>query len=81
MAANKTSAIADQEPVDILFALQPGFDILDFAGPLAAFHKAQHDPADSCMYLFCMKLGLPAHVVPYPMLTRFPAITNSHQSI
>lgn len=50
MAANKTSAIADQEPVDILFALQPGFDMLDFAGPLAAFHKAQHDPADSCMY-------------------------------
>lgn len=50
MAANKTSAIADQEPVDILFALQPGFNMLDFAGPLAAFYKAQHDPADSCMY-------------------------------
>lgn len=50
MAANKTSAIADQEPVDVLFALHPGFDMLDFAGPLAAFYAAQHDPADACMY-------------------------------
>ncbi|KAM0484501.1 hypothetical protein ACHAPX_001927 [Trichoderma viride] len=57
MAANKTSAIADQEPVDILFALQPGFDMLDFAGPLAAFHKAQHDPADSSTRAFEVTLA------------------------
>ncbi|RFU72242.1 hypothetical protein TARUN_10022 [Trichoderma arundinaceum] len=52
MAANKTSAIADQEPVDVLFALHPGFDMLDFAGPLAAFSQAQHDPADSSTKAF-----------------------------
>ena len=43
MAANKTSAVADQEPVDILFALHPKFDMLDFAGPLQVFTAAQHD--------------------------------------
>ncbi|KAL7921662.1 class I glutamine amidotransferase-like protein [Trichoderma austrokoningii] len=57
MAANKTSAIADQEPVDVLFALQPGFDMLDFAGPLAAFYKAQHDPADSSTRAFEVTLA------------------------
>lgn len=57
MAANKTSAIADQEPVDILFALQPGFDILDFAGPLAAFSKAQHNPTDSSTKAFEVTLA------------------------
>ncbi|GFP53555.1 isonitrile hydratase-like protein xanA [Trichoderma asperellum] len=57
MAANKTSAIADQEPVDVLFALQPGFDMLDFAGPLSAFYKAQHDPADSSTRAFEVTLA------------------------
>lgn len=57
MAANKTSAIADQEPVDILFALQPGFDMLDFAGPLAAFSKAQHNPTDSSTKAFEVTLA------------------------
>lgn len=80
MAANKTSAIADQEPVDVLFALQPGFDMLDFAGPLSAFYKAQHDPADSCMYS-APSLGCQPPLMPGPMLTCFPAIPNSHQSI
>jgi len=46
MAANKTSAIADQEPVNILFALHPKFDMLDFAGPLEVFTNAQHDLSD-----------------------------------
>ncbi|KAM0255856.1 hypothetical protein ACHAQJ_005361 [Trichoderma viride] len=57
MAANKTSAIADQEPVDVLFALHPGFDMLDFAGPLAAFYQAQHDPTDASTKAFEVTLA------------------------
>jgi transcriptional regulator GlxA family with amidase domain len=47
MAAHKTSAVAD-EPIDVLFALHPKFDFLDFAGPLEVFTSAQHDPKDEC---------------------------------
>ncbi|KFA60820.1 hypothetical protein S40285_06689 [Stachybotrys chlorohalonatus IBT 40285] len=43
MAANKTSAVDDQEPIDVLFALQDKFDLLDFAGPLQVFATAAHD--------------------------------------
>lgn len=57
MAANKTSAIADQEPLEVLFALHPKFDMLDFAGPLAVFSQAQHDFADDCMYCEAMLDG------------------------
>ena len=34
MAANKTSAVADMEPVDVLFVLHEKFNLMDFAGPL-----------------------------------------------
>ncbi len=47
MAANKTSAVAD-EPVDVLFALHPKFDMLDFAGPLEVLTTACHDFKDQC---------------------------------
>ncbi|KAL7949914.1 class I glutamine amidotransferase-like protein [Trichoderma barbatum] len=57
MAANKTSAIADQEPIDVLFALHPKFDMLDFAGPLAAFSQAQHDFADDSTKAFEVTLA------------------------
>lgn len=42
MAANAAAA-ADNEPVDVLFALHEKFDILDFAGPLQVLSQAQHD--------------------------------------
>ncbi|UKZ73572.1 hypothetical protein TrVFT333_001219 [Trichoderma virens FT-333] len=57
MAANKTSAIADQEPLDVLFALHPKFDMLDFAGPLAVFAQAQHDFADDSTKAFEITLA------------------------
>ena len=48
MSANKTSAVADQEPIDVLVVLQPKFDLLDFAGPVEVFTNAQHDFKDEC---------------------------------
>ncbi|CAK7206534.1 hypothetical protein SEUCBS139899_009330 [Sporothrix eucalyptigena] len=44
--AAKSSAVADQEELSILFALQNDFDLLDFAGPLEAFTWATHDIKD-----------------------------------
>lgn len=46
MSAQKTSAIADQEPVDVLFAIHEKFDLLDFAGALEVFTTASHDFKD-----------------------------------
>jgi transcriptional regulator GlxA family with amidase domain len=43
MAASRTSAIDDQEPINVLFALQEKFDLLDFAGPIQALTCAAHD--------------------------------------
>jgi transcriptional regulator GlxA family with amidase domain len=47
MSASKTSAVAD-EPIDVLFALHPKFDLLDFAGPAEVFTAALHDFKDDC---------------------------------
>lgn len=43
--ASKTSAVAD-EPIEVLFALHPKFNLLDFAGPLEVLTTAQHDAQD-----------------------------------
>ncbi|KAI1817825.1 class I glutamine amidotransferase-like protein [Poronia punctata] len=43
--ANKTSAASD-EPVEVLFALQDKFNLLDFAGPLEVLATALHDKND-----------------------------------
>ncbi|KAK4165867.1 class I glutamine amidotransferase-like protein [Cladorrhinum sp. PSN259] len=43
--ANKSSAVAD-EPIDVLFALHPNFNLLDFAGPLEVLTSALHDKND-----------------------------------
>lgn len=59
MAANKSSAVADQEPIDVLFALHPKFDLLDFAGPLEVITTAAHDFKDDCE-LYPTTLPLPA---------------------
>jgi hypothetical protein len=44
--AHKTSAIQGEEPVEVLFALQNKFDLLDLAGPVAALKAALHDKND-----------------------------------
>jgi putative intracellular protease/amidase len=41
----KTSAVAD-EPIQVLFALHDGFDLLDFAGPCEVLTTALHDSKD-----------------------------------
>jgi transcriptional regulator GlxA family with amidase domain len=56
MAANKTSAVAD-EPIDVLFALHPKFDLLDFAGPAEVFTTALHDFKDSASKAFEITLA------------------------
>lgn len=59
MAAHKSSAVADQEPIDVLFALHPKFDLLDFAGPAEVFTTALHDFKDSCEFsLVCSLISL-----------------------
>jgi hypothetical protein len=45
--ASKTSAVSD-EPIEVLFALHPKFNLVDLAGPLEALTYAQHDPKDEC---------------------------------
>lgn len=49
--ASKSSAVADQEPVDVLFALHDKFVLTDFAGPLEVLSRAQHDIKDPCKLL------------------------------
>ncbi|KAI4870050.1 class I glutamine amidotransferase-like protein [Hypoxylon rubiginosum] len=43
--AHKTSAVSD-EPIEVLFALYPKFNLLDFAGPLEILDWARHDKND-----------------------------------
>ncbi|KAK0636946.1 ThiJ/PfpI family protein [Bombardia bombarda] len=43
--AHKNSAVSD-EPIDVLFALQTGFNLMDFAGPLEVLTSALHDAND-----------------------------------
>jgi transcriptional regulator GlxA family with amidase domain len=43
--ASKSSAVAD-EPIDVLFALHPKFNLMDFAGPLEVLTSALHDAED-----------------------------------
>lgn len=49
--AAKASA-ASEEPVEVLFALHPNFNLTDFAGPLEALHTAKHDPKDDSTRAF-----------------------------
>lgn len=43
--ANKTSAVAD-EPIEVLFALHPKFNLMDFAGPVEVLTSCLHDAKD-----------------------------------
>ena len=45
-----TKNAADSPPIEVLFALHPKFDMLDFSGPLAAFSAARHDFSDESEY-------------------------------
>ncbi|KAI1402146.1 class I glutamine amidotransferase-like protein [Hypoxylon fuscum] len=49
--AHKTSAVSD-EPIEVLFALQPKFNLLDFAGPLEVLDWARHDKNDESTKAF-----------------------------
>ncbi|ROT40662.1 class I glutamine amidotransferase-like protein [Sodiomyces alkalinus F11] len=49
--ANKNSAVSD-EPIEVLFALQPKFNLTDLAGPLEALAWAQHDANDASSKAF-----------------------------
>ncbi|KOS21377.1 Protein DJ-1 [Escovopsis weberi] len=55
MSAHKNSAVSD-EPINILIALHPKFDLFDLAGPLEVFSHAQHDPKDEESKAFEMTL-------------------------
>lgn len=57
--AHKT---ASEEPVEVLFALHPKFDLLDFAGPLEVLTSSQHDVNDACksfvsLFVLCSGRG------------------------
>jgi len=56
MSASKTSAVAD-EPIEVLFALHPKFDLLDFAGPAEVFTTALHDWKDESSKAFDITLA------------------------
>lgn len=49
MSVHKTSAVAD-EPIDVLIALHPKFDLLDLTGPMKVFTTAAHDFNDESEY-------------------------------
>lgn len=54
--AAKTSAVAD-EPIDVLFALHPKFNLLDLAGPLEVLTTALHDSKDRTSKAFEVTLA------------------------
>ncbi|KAI6091358.1 class I glutamine amidotransferase-like protein [Hypoxylon rubiginosum] len=49
--AHKNSAVSD-EPIEVLFALYPKFNLLDFAGPLEILDWARHDKNDETTKAF-----------------------------
>ncbi|KAI1769493.1 class I glutamine amidotransferase-like protein [Hypoxylon sp. FL1150] len=49
--AHKTSAVSD-EPIEVLFALYPKFNLMDFAGPLEILDWARHDKNDETTKAF-----------------------------
>lgn len=55
MAAHKTSAVGD-EPIEVLIALHPKFDLLDLTGPMKVFTTAAHNFSDECKYIHQLRL-------------------------
>lgn len=78
--ASKTSAVADNEPVDVLFALHDKFDFLDFAGPLEVLTTALHDINDPCKHSTPPRISLSSRVCPLdsPLTC---CLFSSHQSL
>lgn len=63
MSANKSSAVADQEPLDVLVAVHEKFDLLDFTGVVEVFNTACHDFEDAESKSACIdpSLQTPSH--------------------
>jgi len=56
--------MADMEPIEVLFALHPKFDLLDFAGPLEVLSSARHDFNDESTKAFeCTLAGAESKVL------------------
>lgn len=55
--ASKSSAVADQEPIEVLVALHDKFELLDFAGPVETLTHALHDVKDSESVAFDITLA------------------------
>ena len=49
--ASKTSAVADQEPIEVLIALHDKFELMDFTGPVETLMHALHDVKDPGMMI------------------------------
>lgn len=45
--ASKTSAVAGDDPIEVLFALHHKFNLVDFAGPLQILTSALNDAEDA----------------------------------
>ncbi|KAI2624234.1 class I glutamine amidotransferase-like protein [Hypoxylon sp. NC1633] len=56
--AHKTSAVTD-EPIEVLFALQSKFNLMDFAGPLEILDTARHDKNDESTKAFDITIAGP----------------------
>ncbi|KAK4251540.1 class I glutamine amidotransferase-like protein [Corynascus novoguineensis] len=50
--ASKTSAVAGDDPIEVLFALHHKFNLVDFAGPLQILTSALNDAEDSTSKAF-----------------------------
>jgi hypothetical protein len=52
MSAVAGSTDGPVEVVKVLFALFPGYNTLDVAGPLEVLSRSLHDPKDKCKYSY-----------------------------
>lgn len=76
--ASKSSAVADQEPIEVLVALHDKFELLDFAGPVETLAHALHDVKDSGMICLSSTSAHPAvKTMHHPAI----AITASNLSL
>jgi transcriptional regulator GlxA family with amidase domain len=70
--ASKTSAVAD-EPIEVLFALHPKFNLMDFAGPLEVLTTCLHDSKDPSELAHDSPL-FPSNPAPAPRFRRGSAV-------
>lgn len=73
MSAVEESSNEPAKIINVLVALHPGFDLLDYSGPYEFLHDALHNPKDRCME--SLFFGLPITSDPNRidrLLTRLP---------